>query len=85
MGVQRKVAAVAAGVATFAALNWVAAQASRRQRYAGARLGRLESRWYRVHGLRMHALASTGRPRWREAPVVLVHGLGVSSRYMVPI
>jgi 2-hydroxy-6-oxonona-2,4-dienedioate hydrolase len=35
--------------------------------------------------LRMHALASTDLPRWQEVPVVLVHGLGVSSRYMVPI
>ena len=83
--VQRKVAAVAAGVVTFAALNWVMAQASRRQRYADARLGRLESRWYEVQGLRMHALASTNLPRWQETPVVLVHGLGVSRRYMVPI
>ncbi len=83
--VQRKVAAVAAGVVTFAGLNWVMAQGSRRQRYADARLGRLESRWYEVQGLRMHALASTNLPRWRETPVVLVHGLGVSSRYMVPI
>src|SRR4051794_17150643 len=83
-GVQRKAAAVAAGMATFAALNWVMAQASRRQRYADARLGRLESRWYE-QGLRMHALTSTNLPRWQETPVVLVHGLGVSSRYMVPI
>jgi 2-hydroxy-6-oxonona-2,4-dienedioate hydrolase len=83
--VPRKVAAVAAGMATFAVLNWVMAQASRRQRYADARLGRLESRWYEVQGLRMHALASTDPPQWREVPVVLVHGLGVSSRYMVPI
>jgi 2-hydroxy-6-oxonona-2,4-dienedioate hydrolase len=94
-GGQRKVVTVAAGLAVLAALNWVAARASRRRRYANARLGRLESRWYGVRGLRLHALASAelagAEPAGAELagrgllPVVLVHGLGVSSRYMVPI
>src|SRR5258706_1300583 len=42
----------------------------------------LESRWARVVELRMHALV--GRRGNDGAPVVFVHGLGVSSRYMIP-
>lgn len=44
----------------------------------------LQSRWAQVDGWRMHArVATEGAPAGR-LPVVLVHGLVVSSRYMVP-
>ncbi len=36
-------------------------------------------------GLRLHALASVDPVPAGRAPVVLVHGLGVSSRYMRPL
>lgn len=45
--------------------------------------GRLDSEWASVDGYRIHARSGgsdgNGRP-----PVVLVHGIGVSSRYMIP-
>jgi len=45
---------------------------------------RVESRYTRVHGLKMHARVALGAGP--DAPaVVLVHGLSVSSRYMVPL
>ena len=48
--------------------------------YRGARLG-LTRRWRSVGGLRLHE-------RYRDdavgAPIVCVHGLGVSSRYLLP-
>lgn len=78
-------AAIAAGLAVAAAASWAVARASRRRRDGDARLARLESRWDRVRGLRLHALESVGPVPPGRAPVVLVHGLGVSSRYMVPI
>jgi pimeloyl-ACP methyl ester carboxylesterase len=44
----------------------------------------LESAWARVSGLRVHA--RVGRHAGDDrAPVVLVHGLVVSSRYMIPL
>jgi 2-hydroxy-6-oxonona-2,4-dienedioate hydrolase len=43
----------------------------------------LTSEWTMVNGLRMHARVADGRGR-DSAPVVLVHGLVVSSRYMIP-
>jgi pimeloyl-ACP methyl ester carboxylesterase len=43
----------------------------------------LGSRWTTVGGLRLHARVSESRPGAR--PLVLVHGFGVSSRYMVPV
>lgn len=46
--------------------------------------GTLESRWASVGGLEMHALASVDPVPAGRPPVVLVHGLVVSSRYMVP-
>ncbi len=46
--------------------------------------GELQSRWAVVDGLRMHARVPA-RQASEEAPaVVLVHGLVVSSRYMIP-
>ena len=48
------------------------------------RSGSLESRWTKVQGLPMHARVSVDAVRSGAPAVVLVHGLGVSSRYMVP-
>jgi len=48
------------------------------------RLGRLESRWTRVDGLSMHTKVSV-EPLPADAPsVVLVHGAGLSHRYLMP-
>lgn len=48
------------------------------------RLGTLKSNWTNVNGLRIHALVSAD-PVPPEGPaVVLVHGLGLSGRYMIP-
>ena len=45
---------------------------------------RLISTWTPVRGLRLHALTSAAAPP--DAPtVVLVHGVAVSSRYLVPL
>ncbi len=46
--------------------------------------GRLESRWDVVGGVRLHARVSVDPVPAGSLPVVLVHGLGVSSGYMVP-
>ena len=46
----------------------------------GASRTRLESRWDRVGGIRLHSSAGGAGP-----PVVLVHGYGVSGRYLVPL
>lgn len=55
------------------------------QTLASRREHQLESRWVCVAGFTLHALTSikTGVPGQRD--VVLVHGLGMSSRYMVPL
>ncbi|MBI4496429.1 MAG: alpha/beta hydrolase [Chloroflexi bacterium] len=48
------------------------------------RIGRLVSRWTIVNGLPMHAMVSV-EPLPAAAPVVvLVHGAGLSHRYMMP-
>jgi 2-hydroxy-6-oxonona-2,4-dienedioate hydrolase len=47
--------------------------------------GRLASRWNRVNGIRLHALVSADPVPAERMPVVLVHGLGMSSRYMAPL
>ena len=41
----------------------------------------LESRWYQAGGFRLHARIAGGG----DGAFVLVHGIGVSSRYMVPV
>ena len=46
---------------------------------------RLGSLWVDVGGLRMHARAATDAALGAALPVVLVHGLVVSSRYMIPL
>ena len=45
----------------------------------------LVSEYVRVDGLRMHARVSARAPRRDQIPVVLVHGMVVSSRYMKPL
>ena len=46
--------------------------------------GKLASEWTIVHGLSIHARVSVN-PVPAEAPaIIMVHGLVVSSRYMVP-
>jgi 2-hydroxy-6-oxonona-2,4-dienedioate hydrolase len=46
--------------------------------------GRLESIWTDEDGLRMHTRVSTDPVDPERTPIVCVHGLSVSSRYMVP-
>lgn len=48
-------------------------------------LGRIESRWISLDGLRLHSRCSVDPVPSGRVPVVCVHGLSVSSRYMVPI
>jgi 2-hydroxy-6-oxonona-2,4-dienedioate hydrolase len=45
----------------------------------------MRSDWRRVDGLDIHARVAFGAPHWRWPPVVLVHGLVISSLLMVPI
>ena len=45
---------------------------------------RLDHQWRMVGGLAVHARAADSVPAWFPA-IVLVHGLGVSSRYMAPL
>lgn len=59
---------------------------SRRWPISGPPTGRLASRWVRLDdGLAMHYRVSTGPGIEGRVPVILVHGLAVSSRYMIPI
>lgn len=51
---------------------------------APARAHGFESRWTPVDGVRMHHRQSTVTPLGGTVPVVFVHGLAVSHRYMVP-
>ena len=44
----------------------------------------MESRWHTVDGLKLHSLFAANRSSEKSVPVVLVCGLGVSSRYMIP-
>jgi pimeloyl-ACP methyl ester carboxylesterase len=46
---------------------------------------RLDSVWTEVDGLKMHARVATDATDAGALPVVLVHGLVVSSRYMIPL
>jgi len=41
--------------------------------------------WTEVNGLRVHARYFPGPQRGKTTPIVLVHGLGMSSRYMLPL
>lgn len=51
---------------------------------ANGHIGRLQSRWMVLDGLQIHTRVSMDPVPGGRLPVVLVHGLGVSSRYMVP-
>jgi 2-hydroxy-6-oxonona-2,4-dienedioate hydrolase len=56
------------------------------QRKVSRPTGQLRSRWVRVEGLPIHARVSVDpTPSGSLLPVVLVHGIGVASRFMVPI
>jgi 2-hydroxy-6-oxonona-2,4-dienedioate hydrolase len=61
----------------------------RRVTFAGDALGgptgRLVSTWVPVHGLRLHALVSVEDLPPETPTIVLVHGVAVSSRYLVPL
>ncbi len=46
---------------------------------------RLTSLWLEVNGVAMHARVAAEPPPTDRLPVVLVHGLGVSSRYLIPL
>ena len=60
--------------------------ARRRARQArSADLGRLAVRQVRVDGKTMHARVSVDAVPDDRLPVILVHGLGMSSRYMIPL
>src|SRR3712207_4254294 len=48
------------------------------------RVGRLTSTWTTVNGLALHARVPVDPAPAGSPVVVLVHGLGVSSRYMAP-
>jgi 2-hydroxy-6-oxonona-2,4-dienedioate hydrolase len=50
----------------------------------GGKKETIESRWAKVCGRLMHYRASVDSAGGTDSPVVLVHGLGVSSRYMTP-
>jgi 2-hydroxy-6-oxonona-2,4-dienedioate hydrolase len=45
----------------------------------------LKSAWTNVGGLRLHARVADNSLSQNLPPVILVHGLGVSSRYMIPL
>jgi 2-hydroxy-6-oxonona-2,4-dienedioate hydrolase len=48
-------------------------------------VGQLESRWTRVEGLPVHARVSADPAPSGSLPIVLVHAIGVASRFMVPV
>src|SRR5215217_1369335 len=48
-------------------------------------VGHLQSRWIRIEGLSVHARVSADPGPADSLPVVLVHGIGVASRFMVPV
>ena len=45
----------------------------------------LESRWTKVGRLLIHSKVATNSSNPLLSPIILVHGLGVSSRYMRPL
>jgi 2-hydroxy-6-oxonona-2,4-dienedioate hydrolase len=46
--------------------------------------GRLASHWATANGWRIHAQGATDTPPGTGLPVVLIHGLSVSGRYLLP-
>ncbi len=75
------VAAMAGAVAFGLAV--VRSAAGRRARQG--RQGRLAARYDRVGGISMHARVSVGSVPEHRLPVILIHGLGMSSRYIIPL
>src|SRR5688500_11764977 len=73
---------LAVGHSLWRYLDW---HRTRREQQSLGRIGRLESRWLRINGTRMHARISVEPVPPGRSPVVLVHGLGMSSRHMLPI
>jgi 2-hydroxy-6-oxonona-2,4-dienedioate hydrolase len=51
----------------------------------GGETGRLRSTWAPVHGLRLHALTSAELLPADAPAIILVHGVAVSSRYLIPL
>lgn len=82
MRIARSAAALALGYSLARYGLWHLSRA--RERREG-RLGSLRSHWAQVRGLDMHARVSAGPIQNNRPAVVLVHGLGGSSRYMLPI
>lgn len=78
--------AVTAGVASFFLLAGLYAWRRAPARLRDPQPGYLVSRWTLVNGIALHARVSAGpTPGMARMPVVLVHGLGMSSRYMEPL
>lgn len=78
------IAAMAAGA--LSGLAVIRLKARRRASWGhGARRGRLAARLDRVGGITMHARVSVNSVPEDRLPVILVHGLGMSSRYMIPL
>lgn len=70
----------------LAGLALVDTRARRRaNRNRSPNLGRLAARRMRVDGRRMYARVSVDVVPNDRLPVILVHGLGMSSRYMIPL
>ena len=51
----------------------------------GEKEGKFRELWTEGDGLRLHAMASTEPVPENRPPLVLVHGLGLSHRYMMPV
>lgn len=77
---------VAAGAALLAGMALVRSAAGGRAGHGHrVRLSRLAARHDRVGGITMHARVSVDPVSDDCLPVILVHGLGMSSRYMIPL
>ena len=82
---KRMLGSAAALTVGYTLLRYGAWHLTRAKQKREGRLGRLRSRWADVCGLTIHYRASQNIVPSDQLAVVLVHGLGVSSRYMLPI
>ena len=74
------------GPARARARRWQQSQVERRRAAKGRQAaGRPVSQWVTVNGLLMHSRVSRGAAAADAPTIVLVHGLGMSSRYMEPL